>query len=156
MSQQAICVFNENYIKGYALFVEDPENKTTVIKVEISGLSPGKHGFHVHESGDLRKGCESMGPHYNPLGKEHGGLTGDNRHIGDLGNLVADKNGNVKTIIKCKTIKLRGKYSVIGRGLVVHKDEDDLGKGNFPDSKTTGHSGARIACGIIGIIENKK
>lgn len=149
---QAICVFNENYIKGYALFVDDPENKSTIVKVEVSGLSPGKHGFHVHESGDLRQGCESMGPHYNPFHKDHGGLTGENRHTGDFGNLVADKNGNVKTIFRVKSLKLKGKYNIIGRGLVIHKDEDDLGKGNFPDSKTTGHSGARIACGIIGII----
>jgi len=35
----------------------------------------------------------------------------------------------------------------------VHADEDDLGRGGFPDSKTTGHAGARIACGVIGIGE---
>ena len=50
-----------------------------------------------------------------------------------------------------KEVKLRGKYSVIGRSIVIHEDPDDLGKGNHKDSKTTGHAGKRIACGIIGI-----
>ena len=50
-----------------------------------------------------------------------------------------------------KFIKLRGtKSNIIGRGLIIHEDEDDCGKGNFPDSITTGHAGNRIACAVIG------
>ena len=37
-----------------------------------------------------------------------------------------------------------------GRSLIIHADEDDLGKGGFPDSAITGHSGARMACAILG------
>ena len=40
---------------------------------------------------------------------------------------------------------------MIGRSVVVHAGEDDLGKGRFKDSKITGHSGRRLACGVIGI-----
>ena len=48
-------------------------------------------------------------------------------------------------------IKLFGDESVVGRSCVVHADKDDLGKGGFSDSLTTGHSGARVACGVIGL-----
>ena len=54
-----------------------------------------------------------------------------------------------------KLIKLRGKYSVIGRSVVIHADEDDLGKGGDKESLITGNAGARIACGVIGYAKCK-
>lgn len=55
-----------------------------------------------------------------------------------------------------KMIKLRGqKSNIIGRGLIIHADEDDCGLGDFPDSLTTGHSGKRIACAVIGYAQMK-
>jgi len=151
-SVRAICILQGNNVNGVVLMAEDLENKQTVIKVKINGLSPGKHGFHIHQSGDTRNGCDSMGPHYNPYCKKHGGLESKVRHVGDLGNVVADKNGKVDVTLVDKLVKLRGKYSVIGRSMVVHADEDDLGLGNHENSKTTGNSGSRLACGIIGIL----
>jgi Cu-Zn family superoxide dismutase len=71
--------------------------------------------------------------------------------VGDLGNIQSDQHGNVNHIFKDHMIKLRGtKCNIIGRGLIIHADEDDLGLGGFPDSLTTGHSGKRIACAVIG------
>jgi hypothetical protein len=72
------------------------------------------------------------------------------RQVGDLGNLVADANGNARFEWSDRLVQLSGEHSVIGRAMVVHADEDDLGAGGFPDSKTTGHAGSRIACGVIG------
>lgn len=151
-SVRAICILRGDNVNGVVLMAEDLENKQTVIKVKINGLSPGKHGFHIHQSGDTRNGCDSMGSHYNPYSKKHGGLESKVRHVGDLGNVVADKNGKVDVTLVDKLVKLRGKYSVIGRSMVVHADEDDLGLGNHVNSKTTGNSGSRLACGIIGIL----
>ena len=149
---QAIANLEGKYVHGDVIFIEDLKNKDTVIKISIKGLKPGKHGFHIHEKADLRKGCSSLGPHYNPFHKNHGGLNSKERHVGDLGNVVADKNGDVNMTIRDKLIKLRGKYSVVGRSIIVHEDVDDLGKGGYEDSLTTGHSGKRIACGIIGYL----
>ncbi len=42
---------------------------------------------------------------------------------------------------------------MVGRAIVVHADEDDLGRGGFEDSKTTGHAGSRISCGVIGLAD---
>ena len=54
-------------------------------------------------------------------------------------------------ILTSDLIKLSGETSVIGRSYVLHADEDDLGRGGFSDSKTTGHAGTRMACGVIGL-----
>ena len=145
---QAVCVFKDG-IKGYVLFKEDLKNKETIIKVELENVPKGKHGIHIHETGDLRMGCSSLCAHYNPYKKDHGGPNDKNRHVGDLGNLES-KKGKVSKTFRDKLIKLRGKYSIVGRSVVIHAGEDDLGKGGDKESLITGNSGARIACGVIG------
>ena len=148
---EAVCVINEKKIKGTVVIQEDLINKNVIISVNLSGMPPGLHGFHIHEYGDLREGCSSLCQHYNPKNKNHGGPNDKERHVGDLGNIEANKKGIINMKFVDKEVKLRGKYSVIGRSIVIHEDPDDLGKGNHKDSKTTGHAGKRIACGIIGI-----
>jgi Cu-Zn family superoxide dismutase len=82
---------------------------------------------------------------------EHGGPEDEVRHVGDLGNVDVGEDGTYRSETTDRLVKLTGPYSVIGRSIVVHEDADDLGRGGFSDSKTTGHAGARLACGIIGI-----
>lgn len=86
----------------------------------------------------------------NPHGVTHGGPNELVRHLGDLGNIEANNDGIAEFKIVEK-IPIMGQYSVIGRTLVVHRDQDDLGKGGHELSKTTGNSGPRLACGVIGI-----
>lgn len=144
----AIAVFFGE-IRGTVRFTEVKDGVR--IDVDIRGLKKGAHGFHVHESGDMSDKCESMCAHFNPYGMDHGGPDDHIRHVGDLGNLVADSKGDVKTSFVDNVIRLRGKKAnIIGRGLIIHADEDDLGKGGHTDSLTTGHSGKRIACAVIG------
>lgn len=91
----------------------------------------------------------SAGPHYNPFGKTHGGPDDEERHVGDLGNIVAGEDGVAEGTIVDKLIHLSGEYTVIGRSMMVHEDADDLGKGGHELSSTTGNAGGRIACGEI-------
>ena len=49
-------------------------------------------------------------------------------------------------------IKLQGKYSILGRSVVVHEDKDDLGRGNNNESLITGNAGKRLDCAVIGYI----
>jgi Cu-Zn family superoxide dismutase len=158
---KAIALFSNSEIKGTVRFEEIFDlngDYFVLVNVDLEGFVPNTiHGFHVHESGDLTKGCASMCAHFNPFNKNHGGRDDEERHVGDLGNLEADSEGKVKLQFEDKIIKLRGDISnIIGRGLIVHEDPDDCGKGIFEDSKTTGHSGKRIACAIIGYASNCK
>ena len=137
-------------LKGFIVFKEDLHKKDTVITIKISGLPKGKHGFHIHRTGDLRDSCKSLCAHYNPFHKLHGGKNSKVRHVGDLGNIEGNNKGEVNMRIRDKLIKLRGKYSVIGRSVVIHSDEDDLGLGGNKESLITGNAGSRIACGVIG------
>ena len=147
----AIAVFDKKPIIGTVRFTEDLKNDCVIIDIDIKGLKKGLHGFHVHECGDMSDQCESMCAHFNPYGKQHGGPDDKERHVGDLGNLDVGTDGSVKFKFKDSLIKLRGtKANIIGRGLIIHADEDDLGKGGQTDSLTTGHAGKRIACAVIG------
>ena len=145
----------QNVTKGVAVF-KTPEVEGEVlifncamgvkINATFTKLPKGKHGFHIHKAGDLRgEGCKGLCEHYD-IGKHtHGSYTSKERHTGDLGNVQMIQ----KRCKKSYTIKSSVK-DLLGRSLIIHADKDDLGKGGFEDSKVTGHSGARIACAIIG------
>ncbi|KAG0583716.1 hypothetical protein KC19_3G157800 [Ceratodon purpureus] len=149
---KAICVLSgpgSDSITGVISFLQDGQGPT-IVKGEIKGLKPGKHGFHIHALGDTTNGCMSTGPHYNPKNLEHGAPEDEVRHAGDLGNIIAGDDGIAKISLKDVHIPLGGAHSIVGRAVVVHADPDDLGKGGHELSKSTGNAGARVACGIIG------
>lgn len=143
--QEAVAVISAGKIQGVVIF-KQKEDYVRII-IDIKGLIKNhKHGFHIHESGDLREGCKSCCAHYNPNNTEHSGLDGG--HAGDLGNIKTDDDGNCFMSIKTDKFIVD---NILGRSIIIHEDEDDLGLGTQSDSKTTGHSGARIACSVIGI-----
>ncbi|KAK6178121.1 hypothetical protein SNE40_012948 [Patella caerulea] len=123
------------------------------IMVELTGLPTDTgtiaHGFHIHEYGDLSEGCTSAGSHYNPFSRNHGGRFSRVRHIGDLGNVFQDKNGNINTAFSAYLPALTGPLSVLGRAVVIHEKPDDLGRGMNAESKKTGNAGSRLGCCII-------
>jgi Cu-Zn family superoxide dismutase len=113
----------------------------------VSGLGPGTvHGIHIHEKGDCSApDASSAGEHFNPLGHAHGAPDA-NSHVGDLGNITADAQGNAPlNITKAQASLVAGaSTSIVGKSVVVHTKEDDL------KSQPSGDSGDRIACGIVG------
>ncbi|GFR10820.1 superoxide dismutase [Trichonephila clavata] len=117
---------------------------------QISGLGAGLHGFHVHQYGDLSQGCASAGGHFNPFGKNHGAPSDEERHIGDLGNIEAGQNGVANINIVDHQLRLCGPLSIVGRAIVIHANQDDLGRGGNEESLRTGNAGARVGCCVIG------
>jgi Cu-Zn family superoxide dismutase len=148
---EGVAVYDKN-IKGFVVFTQ--RGKFVKISVNVSGLKPRfKHAFHIHETGDLRRGCDSCCKHYNPDDNDHGDIDDEDSHAGDLGNIETDDYG--VCIMELKTDKFYVD-EIIGRSIIIHEDTEDLGNGNNKDSKTTGNSGKRIACAVIGYSEKSK
>jgi superoxide dismutase, Cu-Zn family len=136
-----------NEAAGTVEFVTDGDNVRVIAKV--TGLSPGVHGFHVHEVGDCSApDGTSAGGHFNPEGMEHGAPDATMRHAGDLGNLEANEAGVAELDRVDGQLALDGTHSVVGRSVIVHADPDDL------VSQPTGAAGARVACGVIELEAN--
>ncbi|KAF9996981.1 Superoxide dismutase [Cu-Zn] [Entomortierella chlamydospora] len=153
MTVKAVCVFrsNEANVTGTIHFTQENEAAPVHVKAELTGLAPGLHGFHIHEFGDNTNGCMSAGGHFNPHGQTHGAPTAQVRHAGDLGNVKASADGKATFDGHDHQLKLIGPHSIIGRTVVVHEGEDDLGLGGHELSLTTGNAGGRLACGVIGV-----
>lgn len=143
---QAVAEINpssESKVHGRVVFKQEELGVRVV--AQISGLNPGReHGFHIHEKGDCSApDASSAGAHFNPKDMHHGGPEAENRHAGDLGNLVADAEGKAEYERLDKVIKLNGPESIIGKGVIVHEKADDY------TTQPTGNAGGRIGCGII-------
>ena len=126
------------------------------VDANITGLKPGKHGFHVHQYGDCSSADGSAAPagaagdHFNPGNHPHGAPDAKERHEGDMGNIEADASGVARLNYVDRSLSLAdGAKSIIGRAVIVHEKADDL------KSQPSGEAGARIACGVIGRVRSR-
>jgi len=129
-------------ISGTVNFVET--GGALRIDAKVAGLTPGEHGFHVHEVGDCSApDAASAKGHFNPASKAHGRHDSAEHHGGDMPNLVANAQGEASYSVELKGVTLSGPMGVAGRSVVVHADPDDY------KSQPAGNSGKRVACGVI-------
>ncbi len=129
-------------VRGTVHFYE--LKKGVRVVAEVTGLSPGKHGFHIHDKGDCSDpNANSAGPHFNPGGLKHGSPEGPERHVGDLGNIIADASGKGRYDRLDAALSFGGTNGILGRAVIIHATADDL------TSQPAGNAGARIACGKI-------
>jgi Cu-Zn family superoxide dismutase len=143
-----------NKASGMVMFTEVADGVR--VDAHITGLTPGKHGFHIHEFGDCSSaegsaaGASAAGDHFNPAKNPHGAPDSAQRHEGDLGNIEADASGAAKLNYVDHSLSLHdGAKSIIGRSVIVHEKADDL------KSQPSGDAGGRIACGVIGRVKSK-
>jgi len=131
-------------VRGTVSFTGTPSGVR--VEVDVNGLTPGKHGFHIHEIGDCSApDGSSAGGHFNPAGVAHAGPDAEVAHAGDLGNIKADQRGRVIKAIMSSRITLGdgSATDVMGRAVIIHADPDDL------TSQPSGAAGARVSCGVI-------
>jgi Cu-Zn family superoxide dismutase len=147
--KKAVCVLtptkkSDGHVQGTVTFTQTDAG--VEISGEITGLTPGKHGFHIHEFGDMSS-ADGMatGGHFNPEGHKHGGPHDADRHAGDFGNIEAGADGKATIKMTDKMISLSGPGTILGRALIVHAKEDDL------KTQPSGNAGDRIGQGVIGV-----
>ena len=134
-----------NAAVGIVSFRQDGDG--VMVTANVSGLTPGAHGFHIHEKGDCSApDATSAGGHFNPTAKPHGNPDLADHHGGDMPQLVADASGNARLTARLAGLSVsEGTASILGRGVIVHAAPDDF------KTQPTGNSGARIACGVIAV-----
>ena len=148
---------NSSNVIGNAVFTEF-DNIVTMV-ADIKNLKPGQHAIHLHEKSDCSSDDgKSTGGHWNPTWTNHG-KWGDEGgfHIGDIGNFIADENGNgiinFSTDLWCLDCDDKNK-NIIGKAVIVHEGIDDF------TSQPSGAAGSRISCGGIisdnAILNQKK
>ena len=130
-------------VRGSVTFTQ-VGNRVRVVG-EITSLTPGLHGFHVHEKGDCSApDAMSTAGHFNPHGKKHGAPESSERHGGDLGNITANEYGRANVSVMVNGISVsKGMDGVIGKAIIVHAGPDDL------NTDPTGNAGGRVGCGIV-------
>lgn len=145
-STKAIAVLHSasgSQVAGTVTFTKTGD--TVQVTADITGLTPGKHAFHIHEFGDCSApDAASAGTHFNPTKKPHGAPDATEHHVGDMGNLEADSSGKAHLELKSNMLKFSGETSILGRSVIVHEKVDDW-------SQPVGNAGGRVACGVIGV-----
>ena len=145
--QKAIAVLNPtagSKVTGTVTFTKTGDGVKIV--AEVNGLTPGKHGFHIHEFGDCSApDATSAGGHFNPTNDPHAGHDAEKRHIGDMGNIEADASGKARLELTDKEMEFTGDEGILGHAVIVHEKADDL------KTQPTGDAGGRVACGVIGV-----
>jgi len=128
---------------GTVLFNHGPKGLQVI--ASITGGTPGKHGFHIHEKGDCSApDASSAGGHFNPTGATHADPSAQARHVGDLGNIIVKEAGVGYLTLDVPPVKSFTNWDeIIGKSVVVHAKLDDL------KSQPAGAAGDRIACGVI-------
>ena len=114
------------------------------VTVNLTGVPPGVHGFHIHDKGDCGDNGNAAGGHFNPAATSHGAPSADPHHAGDFGNVTADDAGKVEARFTTRSVTVEaGPNSAVGHAVILHANPDDL------TTQPTGNAGARIACGVV-------
>ncbi|MFQ5720100.1 MAG: superoxide dismutase family protein [Acidobacteriota bacterium] len=138
---------HDSGVTGTVTFTSTPEGVR--VEAHVNGLTPGSHGFHIHEIGDCSSpDGKSAGGHFNPMGVDHAGPNAAQAHAGDLGNIEANANGHGMLNRVSSRISLGGNTTnILSRAVIIHAKADDL------TSQPTGAAGGRVACGVIEPID---
>lgn len=167
----AVALFDNANVKGTVLFKQTSPESHVHVSFNFNSLKPNTvRAIHIHEYGDEREGCTSLGGHWNPHKQTHGSIVLPElgRHAGDLiNNIKSDDEGNFVYEYNDELLNLFGpiETTIIGRSVVIHDGVDDLGLGGlnndgtvdwkkFETSLENGNAGSRMACAIIGIASN--
>jgi superoxide dismutase, Cu-Zn family len=133
---------------GYVLLFQW-RGKVTVAG-RVKGLTPGFHGFHVHEVGKCEGTFESAGGHFAIGDQMHGD------HAGDMPSLLVNADGTASATFETDRFTIAQLRDSDGSAIMIHAGADNFANiperydgGPDEDTLNTGDAGARAACGVI-------
>lgn len=128
---------------GHATIAQGPRG--ALFHAELSGLNPGWHSFHVHETGSCEDGFDAAGGHFAPDGNGHGLMAEDGAHAGDLPNIHVAADGTAMAEFYSTRLSVAGDLAALmdddGSAIVIHESADTY--------QSDAGAGARVACGVI-------
>lgn len=114
------------------------------VKIDLTGVPAGVHGFHIHDKGDCGDNGNAAGGHFNPTNSPHAAPNATSHHAGDFGNVTANDAGEVHTSFNTHSVTVGpGTTSAVGHAIILHANPDDL------TTQPSGNAGPRIACGVV-------
>ncbi|MXV90320.1 MAG: superoxide dismutase family protein [Acidimicrobiia bacterium] len=129
---------------GTVTLIEGPNG--VLVQADLTGLSPGGHGFHIHAVGACEPDFSAAGDHFNPEGIGHGFMVEGGWHAGDLPNIYAAADGTARADTFTSAVTLtpgaeNSIFDVDGSAIIVHAEPDSYGE--------SPGAGDRVACGVI-------
>ena len=117
-----------------------------IIAADVSGLTPGGHGFHIHETGSCTPDFAAAGDHFTPKERGHGYAHEGGFHAGDLPNVYAAADGTVRVDVFTSDVTLtaglaHSLFDEDGSAIIIHEKPDTYGE--------DAGAGGRVACGVI-------
>lgn len=121
-----------------------PTPHGVLVQADLTRLTPGAHGFHIHETGACTPDFGAAGGHYNPDDSGHGIMVETGMHAGDLPNIHAAADGTARADFLTDAVALDdgSLLDADGAAIVVHENPDSYGE--------DAGAGGRVACGVIG------
>ena len=142
---------------GTVRFIDEQQYGTTAIIVQVQNMTPGFHGFHVHETGQCDAAATppfgSAGSHLNLTGASHPS------HEGDFPALLVMQDGTAAMSFRTDRFTVQDLLDADGSGIVLHSGPDNYanipadylqeGEQLLDSTINSGDSGDRVACGVV-------
>ncbi len=129
---------------GIVTLLEGPNG--VLVQADVTGLSPGGHGFHIHTVGACEPDFGAAGDHFNPAESGHGFMHEGGQHAGDLPNIYAGADGAARADFFTVAVTLHpgadnSVFDADGSAIIIHAQPDSYGE--------SAGAGDRVACGVI-------
>ena len=114
------------------------------VSIQATGISPGAHGIHFHETGECTGDFSSAGGHI--AGDADHGLVEGGPHPGDMPNALVQEDGVLAVEVFNERIDVEEHLrDEDGAAFIIHSGADDY------TSQPSGDAGERVGCAVLNL-----